>query len=72
MPTGTVKYVDRAGRFGFISRDDKEPKVFLHVSEVERAGLGAIEKDQRWEFDLKDGRDGRQLAVDLVFLGFDR
>jgi CspA family cold shock protein len=72
MPTGTVKYVDRAGRFGFISRDDKEPKVFLHISEVERAGFDAIEKGQRWEFDLKESRDGRPMATNLEFVGFNR
>lgn len=37
MPTGTIKHVDAGGQWGFISRDDKEPKVFLHLSAVLRA-----------------------------------
>jgi cold shock CspA family protein len=36
MPIGTVKYVNPDEGFGFISRDDKQPKVFLHVSEVQK------------------------------------
>src|SRR3546814_2400807 len=48
MPSGTVKYIGPDGDWAFISRDDKQPKVFLHLSEVEKAGLEAIKKGQRW------------------------
>lgn len=72
MPSGTVKYVGPEGSWGFISRDDKQPKVFLHVSEVQKAGFEAIEKGQRWVFDLKEGRDGRMAATNLEFDGYDR
>lgn len=70
MPTGTVKYVGPEGSWGFISRDDKEPKVFLHISEVQKAGMDEIEKGQRWTFDMKEGRDGRMVATDLEFIGY--
>lgn len=72
MPTGTVKYVGPDGNWAFISRDDKQPKVFLHVSEVQKAGIDQIEKGQRWAFDLQPGRDGRMAATDLDFLGLAR
>ncbi|MCF8709763.1 cold-shock protein [Rhizorhapis sp. SPR117] len=72
MPSGTVKYVGPEGSWGFIARDDKQPKVFLHVSEVQKVGFEAIEKGQRWRFDLKTGRDGRMSATDLEFFGSDR
>jgi CspA family cold shock protein len=66
MPVGTVKYVGPDGSWAFISRDDKQPKVFLHISEVQKAGLDEIVKGQRWEFDLKEGRDGRIVAANLA------
>lgn len=69
MPTGTVKYVNAERGYGFISRDDKQPKVFLHVSEVQMAGVDAIEKGQRWVFDVEKGTDGRPRAVKLRFEG---
>lgn len=69
MPAGTVKYVGPEGNWGFISRDDKQPKVFLHVSEVQKVGVPGIEKGQRWIFDLREGRDGRMVATNLEFEG---
>ena len=68
MPTGTVKYVDAKGQYGFISRDDKQPKVFLHIKAVLRAGVGEIRKHQLWSFDLAEGRDGRPQADNLSLL----
>ncbi len=72
MPTGTVKYVGPEGSWGFISRDDKQPKVFLHISEVQKAGVDEIEKGQRWAFDINEGRDGRMVATQLEYLGSHR
>lgn len=71
MPSGSVKYVGPEGSWGFISRDDKQPKVFVHVSEVKKVGFAQIEKGQRWAFDLNEGRDGRISATNLEFRGYD-
>ncbi len=65
MTTGTVKFVGPDGGWGFISRDDKQPKVFVHISEVQAAGFDEIVKGQRWAFILKEGQDGRVSAADL-------
>jgi CspA family cold shock protein len=70
MPSGTVKFVNAERGFGFISRDDKEPKVFVHVSEAQKAGLDTLEKGQRWIFAVKTGDDGRITATDLIFDGY--
>lgn len=67
MPTGTVRYVDQDRGFGFISRDDKQPKVFVHVTAVLDAGYADLEKGQRWAFDLGEDR-GKQIAISLVAL----
>lgn len=53
MPIGTVKYVGVDGRFGFISRDDKQPKVFVHVDDVMVIGQPFLEKGQRFSFDVQ-------------------
>lgn len=65
MPTGTVRYVDRDRGFGFISRDDKQPKVFVHVTAVLEAGYADLAKGQRWAFDLAEDRE-KQVAVNLI------
>lgn len=68
MPTGTVKYVSANGQYAFISRDDKQPKVFLHIDAVVAAGYDEIRKHQRWSFDLAVGGDGRPRATNLALL----
>lgn len=66
MPVGTVKYVSPGGDYGFISRDDREPKVFVHVKEVHKVGLEDLEKGLRFSFDIAPDEDGRPGAVRLV------
>jgi len=68
MATGTVKYVAANEQYGFIARDDKQPKVFLHIEAVVRAGHTEIRKHQRWSFDVVEGRDGRPKADNLSLL----
>jgi CspA family cold shock protein len=65
MITGTVRYVGPDGGWGFISRDDKEPKIFVHISDVQAAGFDEIVKGQRWAFTLKERQDVRVLATGL-------
>jgi CspA family cold shock protein len=68
MPTGTIKYLDRGGAWGFISRDDKQPKVFVHVCAAERAGFTELRRGQRWRFDLVERRKGGFEATHLEML----
>jgi CspA family cold shock protein len=68
---GTVKYWNAKG-FGFISRDDHANDVFVHVSQVQRAGLGdELKIGQRLEFDTaQDERKSDRLrAVDIRLVG---
>ncbi len=65
MPSGTVKWFNTTKGFGFIAPDDGGKDVFVHISAVERAGLTGLSDNQKVEFELIDGRDGRQMAGDL-------
>jgi cold shock protein len=42
MPTGTVKWFNAKKGFGFIQPDDGSQDVFVHISAVERSGLGRL------------------------------
>lgn len=64
MATGTVKWFDPAKGFGFIQPEDGSKDVFVHVSAVERSGLGSLTEGQRVSFEVVTER-GKQAASDL-------
>jgi cold shock protein len=65
MATGTVKWFNTTKGFGFIAPDNGGKDVFVHISAVERAGLTGLADDQKVEFDLEAGRDGRESASNI-------
>jgi CspA family cold shock protein len=65
MPTGTVKFFNSTKGFGFIQPDDKSKDVFVHVTAVERAGLGSLSENQKISYQLEQGQNGKTSAVDL-------
>ena len=65
MPTGMVKWFNTTKGYGFIAPDDGGKDVFVHISAVERAGLTGLEDNQKVEFEIIEGRDGRTMAGDL-------
>ena len=68
MPTGTVKWFNTTKGYGFIAPDDGGKDVFVHISAVERAGFKALNDNQKIEYELQSGRDGRASASDLRLL----
>jgi len=64
--TGTVKWFNGQKGFGFIQPDDGGNDVFVHISAVERAGLGSLNEGQKVAFELeKDRKSGKMSAGQL-------
>jgi CspA family cold shock protein len=68
MPNGTVKWFNTSKGFGFIAPDDGGADVFVHVSAIEQSGLSGLSDDEKVQYDLIDGRDGRQMAGTITKL----
>lgn len=65
MPTGAVKWFNSTKGFGFIQPDDGGKDVFVHITQVQRAGIDELTEGQRVAFELETRRDGRTAASDL-------
>lgn len=65
---GRVKFFNAQKGFGFIQRDEGGDDVFVHISQVERAGLSALAEGQELQFNLVD-RGGKVSAADLQIIG---
>ena len=61
---GTVKWFNPTKGYGFIQPQDGGKDVFVHISAVERAGLGSLNEGQQVDYELVANR-GRQSAENL-------
>ncbi len=65
MPTGTVKWFNATKGYGFIQPDDSSKDVFLHISDVQRAGLDSPQEGEKLSFDVQAGQNGKSSACNL-------
>ena len=66
MPSGTVNWFNSTKGYGFIEPTGGGPDVFVHISAVERAGLGSLNEGQKLTYELERGQQGKTSAVNLV------
>jgi len=64
VATGTVKFFNTTKGFGFIQPSDGGKDVFVHISAVERAGLGTLREGDKISYDVVNER-GKDAASNL-------
>jgi CspA family cold shock protein len=65
MAVGKVKFFNTQKGFGFIQPDDGSRDVFVHISAVEKSGLGTLVEGQKVSYELVTER-GKQAAGNLA------
>ena len=65
MSKGTVKWFNSTKGYGFIAPDTGGKDVFVHISAVQKAGLGALNEGQKVGFEVEQQQNGRAAAVNL-------
>ena len=68
MPTGTVRWFNATKGYGFIEPEDGSKDAFVHISAVERAGLGTLREGQKVRYELRPGRGGKSAAEELAVI----
>jgi cold shock protein len=64
VSSGTVKWFNSQKGYGFIQPEDGTKDVFVHVSAVERSGLGSLREGQKLSYDIQQDR-GKASACNL-------
>jgi cold shock protein len=69
MATGTVKWFNTQKGYGFIQPDDGSKDVFVHLSAVERSGIGNLHEGQKLSYEVERGQQGKTSFVALSAVG---
>jgi CspA family cold shock protein len=64
-----VKWFNATKGYGFIQPDDGGKDVFVHISAVERSGLGTLSDGQKVSFEVTTDRRSGKAAADNIRAG---
>lgn len=67
MATGTVKWFNTNKGYGFISPDDGEKDVFVHITAIEKAGLHQLNDGQKVSYEIATNK-GKQAAANIKLI----
>ena len=65
MPIGTVKFFNTDKGYGFIAPEDGGNDSFVHITAVERSGMGTLTQNQRVSYEIEIDRRAKPSAVTL-------
>jgi cold shock protein len=66
LAIGTVKWFNTQKGYGFIQPEGGGPDVFVHISAVERAGMGMLQEGEKISYEeQRDAKRGKSSAENL-------
>ena len=67
MATGTVKWFNPTKGYGFITPDDGGKDAFVHISEVEKAGIAHLSEGQKVNFEvLNEAKGPKAIEISVA------
>jgi len=67
--TGTIKFFNHSRGFGFIAPEDGSKDVFVHVTALERSGIGQVNEGDTVSFEVEDDPRGRGKQATNIQVG---
>tara|TARA_Y100000590_G_scaffold402700_1_gene488671 strand:- start:3241 stop:3444 length:204 start_codon:yes stop_codon:yes gene_type:complete len=64
MPLGKVKWFNARKGYGFITDEDTQKDIFLHVSALEESKLRTLKENQKIRFEIQEEK-GKLKAINL-------
>ena len=64
MPSGKIKWFNSKKGYGFITDDETNKDIFLHVSALEESKLRVLKEEQQIKFDIKEEKN-RLQAINI-------
>ena len=60
MPSGKVKWFNSKKGYGFVTDEETNKDIFLHVSALEESKLRVLKEEQKISFDIKEEKNKLQ------------
>jgi CspA family cold shock protein len=60
---GSVKWFNADKGYGFITREDGGPDLFVHFSAIDGNGYRTLKDGDPVEFEITDGKKGKQASA---------
>ena len=65
MSKGIVRWFSKKKRYGFIVPDEGGKDIFVHFTEIKVEGVASLNKGQKVEYDIREGRKGL-IATNVI------
>ena len=62
---GQVKWFNTQKGYGFIAPDSGGADIFVHITDVQKAGFSELIEGQRLSFEHENGKNGKPCARQL-------